>query len=54
MPLQLETIFPNNGKRKRKKFVLAIDGFKDNKMFYTDADSLYIEKSFRKMWFEKT
>ena len=29
-----------------KKFVLATDAFKDDKVFNTDTDSLYIEKVF--------
>ena len=52
MPLQLGTLIPNNGKRVSKKFVLAIDGFKDDKLFYTDTDSMYMERGIRKIWIE--
>ena len=43
MPLQLEASILSNSKRRKNTFVLAIDGFKVGKVYYTNSDSLYTE-----------
>ena len=43
-PLQLEAFILSNRKRKMIKFVPTIDGFKNEKVFFSDTDSNYIKE----------
>ena len=43
MPPHLGASVLSNSKRIMNNFINAIDGFHSNDVFYTDADSLYIE-----------
>ena len=47
LPLQLDVFNLSNSKRMMNNFIHAIDGFYTNDVYYTDTDSLYIE---RKHW----
>ena len=49
MPLHLGAFVLSNSKRNMNNFIHAIDGFNSNDVYYTDTDSLYIE---RKHWDE--
>ena len=45
MPSQLGAFILSNSKRIMNNFVkVVIDGFKTNKVYYGDTDSIYIEK----------
>ena len=44
MPLQLGAFVLSNSKRILNIFTPAIDGFYTNDVYYTDTDSLFIEK----------
>ena len=44
MPLHLGAFVLSNSKRIMNKFIHAINGFYTNDVYYTDTDSLYIEK----------
>ena len=48
MSLQLGAFILSNTRRILKKIVLAIDAFKEDKEYYTDIDSVYIEKAYCK------
>ena len=48
MPLYLGASILGNSRRILEKFLSAIDGFKDDIVYYTDIDCLFIEKSFLK------
>ena len=37
----------SNSKRNMNNFIREINGFYDNKRYYEDTDSLYIEKNLR-------
>ena len=41
-PCQLGSFILSHSKRLRNDVILALDGFKNNKKFYTDTDSIYI------------
>ena len=43
MPLHLGAFVLSNSKRNMNNFIHAINGFYTNDVYYTDADSLYIE-----------
>ena len=43
MPLQMGAFVLSNSKRNMNNFILAINGFYTNDLYYTDTDSLYIE-----------
>ena len=43
LPLQLAVFILSNSKRILNFFIHAIDGFYNIDVYYTDADSLYIE-----------
>ena len=45
MLLQFGAFNLNKSKRLSNIFVLAIDGFEDDKIYYTDTDSLEVKKS---------
>ena len=47
MPSHLGSFILSNSKRIMNNFIRVIDGFKTNNIYYTDTDSLYIE---RKYW----
>ena len=54
MPLYLGALIQSISERLLNKFVLASDGFKDDEVFYTDTNSLYIEqKCNEKIWNSK-
>ena len=42
-PLQSAVFILSNSERIMNNFILAIDGFYTNDVYYTDTDSLYIE-----------
>ena len=44
MPLQLGAFVSSNSNRNMKNFFHAINGFYPNDVYYTDTDTLYIEK----------
>ena len=44
MPLHMGAFVLSNSKRIMNNFIHAIDGFYSNDVYYTDTDSLYIEK----------
>ena len=44
MPSHLGSFILSNSKRIMNNFIRVIDGFKTNNIYYTDTDSLYIEK----------
>ena len=48
MSLQLGAFILSNSRRILKKFVLAIDAFKNDKGYYTDIGSVYIERTYCK------
>ena len=45
LPLQLAVFILSNSKRIMNNFIHAIDGFYTNDVYYTDTDSLNIEKN---------
>ena len=47
MPACLATFILSNSKRNNNNFLLEIDGFKKNNVYYSDMDSLYKK---RKSW----
>ena len=47
MPLHLGAFVLSNSKRVMNNFLHAINGFYTNDVYYTDTDSIYIEK---KLW----
>ena len=44
MPVPLGSFVLNNSKGFMKNFIREIDGFRTNNVYYTDTESLYIEK----------
>ena len=44
MPSHLGSFILSNSKRIMNNFIRVIDGFKNNNIYYTDTDSLYIHK----------
>ena len=44
LPLQLGAFVLSNSIRIMNNFIHAINGFHTNDVYYTDTDSLYIEK----------
>ena len=46
MPSRLGVFILSNSKRIMNKFIKEINGFYSNNIYYTDADSLYIEKKY--------
>ena len=44
LPLQIAAFILSNSKRIMNNFIHASDGFYTNDVYYTDTDSLYIEK----------
>ena len=50
MPLHLGAFVLSNSKRIMNSFNQAVDGFHTNDFYYTDTDSLYIEKNTELNW----
>ena len=46
LPAVLEAFILSNSRRIMKKFMREMNGFYENNMYYTDTDSLYIEKKY--------
>ena len=46
LPAVLGAFLLGNSRRNMNKFIREINGFYNNNIYYTDTDSLYIEKSF--------
>ena len=45
VPLHLVAFVLSNSKKTNKFFIQAVDGFYTNHVYYTDTESLYIEKN---------
>ena len=46
LPAQLGSFILGNSKRIMKNFIRDMNGFYNNNIYYTDTDSLYIEKKY--------
>ena len=46
LPIYVGAFILNNIKKIFKKFIRDINGFNSNNLYYTDTDSLYIEKQY--------
>ena len=46
LPAVLGSFILANSRRIRNKFIREINGFQENNIYYTDTDSLYIEKKY--------
>ena len=53
LPSHLGAFILSNSKRIMDKFIREINGFYNNSIYYTDTDSLHIEKNFGMCWIKQ-